>query len=153
MHIKRKARATIVSYPQYKIRCDREPSRISYKWVPDFLMDKSHWILYKELCPKIIKTEGYVEWMPSLSFFLEWYICRSSNFIFSSKKHVIKFKLVYFFNKDSEAQELAFVLYDCWRYIVGQFHMRGDKSRILTRGCSCNYTLFYIVDKLKFTEK
>ena len=34
MHIKQKARATIVSYPQYRIRRDREPSRISYKWVP-----------------------------------------------------------------------------------------------------------------------
>ena len=38
-------------------------------------------------------------------------------------------------------------------------HPRGNstwevtKSRFLKRGCSCNYILFYIVDKLKFTEK
>ena len=41
MHLKRNASATIVSYPQYRIRRDREPSRISYKWVPYFLMEKA----------------------------------------------------------------------------------------------------------------
>ena len=58
MHIKRNASATIVSYPKYRIRRDREPSRISYKWVPDFLMEKNTEFYIKNYVPKSSKLKA-----------------------------------------------------------------------------------------------
>ena len=47
----RKFRATIISHPQFGIRCEREPSKISYKMVSRLSREKT--------------VEGYVVWTPS----------------------------------------------------------------------------------------
>ena len=68
----RNSKATIVSHPQLRIRCEREPSRISYKMVTTRSSEKTKTkikqkvseIIHKEICPKIIKVEGYVVWTP-----------------------------------------------------------------------------------------
>ena len=39
------------------------------------------------------------------------------------------------------------------REFVLHYYLQVSKSRFKKKGCTWNYTLFYIVDKLKYTEK
>ena len=64
------ARVTIVSRTQFRMRRAIEPRRISYKMVTRLSYGKkrSIKIIHAEICPEIIEAEGYIVWIPSLSF-------------------------------------------------------------------------------------
>ena len=55
------ARVTIVSHIQFRMRCERKPTRISDKMVSrlSYGKKKSIKIIHAEICPEIIEAEGY----------------------------------------------------------------------------------------------
>ena len=98
----KKARVTIVSHIQFRMRCQREPTGISDKMVSRLSYGEKKFkkIIHAEICREIIRADGYVVWIPLLSFLRA--IEKFKVHVFFSKKvfHKTKFKLVYFLNKD-----------------------------------------------------
>ena len=84
----------LVSHPQYRMRSEREPTRVSYKIVTrlSYGKKKVNEIIHAEICPEIIKAEGYVVRTPCNRYhFVEIY--RSSKVMFFLKKCFIRHSL------------------------------------------------------------
>ena len=90
----------------HRMRRERQPTRVSYKIVTRFSYGKKKVdeIIHAEICPEIIKAEGYDVWTPCHRYhFVERY--RSSKVMFFSKKvfHKTQFTFVYCSFKESKA--------------------------------------------------